>query len=512
MMKSTELKLKKTYEAARLVFLCFMAVYVAVREVSPLHVYISSQYISAAVFLCGFALIFAGLFLNGACFADRRSDVLLLFFAVTALSCAVNFKYGYADNVKALGAMVLFFFLFFESGVQKPAPRRKREIDRITGTLCAVWALFTLASILMYTLSIYYWVDDGGWVTTKQGFSQMFNRLWGVFHDPNYAAYVSDVVILAGLRFIFNTKKKSVVVINVLNILLQIGFLTLAGSFSAIVISVASVCVFAFYAICSRHGKKTAPAYAKSAVASLLCGALCYGLIIGGQYILPYVRQFNSILPESIPSAVTEVYNVIYERSDLEILFARTAYGKNGTKRYYGSDPIKRKDTAEAKGEGDISHGRFDRWQQTLQIFTKTPVVGTSPRNLSSYAKRHFPQTLMAKYKMAPHNGYLDILAGTGVLGFAAFLLFFIPAVIALLKKYFRFENDTDFLFSAVTVFAMAASALFVSDLFFMISVGAFLFWTFFGYALHTDEALPAKKGLLRKLYEAVFRRKEKSA
>ena len=81
MMKSTELKLKKTYEAARLVFLCFMAVYVAVREVSPLHVYISSQYISAAVFLCGFALIFAGLFLNGACFADRRSDVLLLFFA-----------------------------------------------------------------------------------------------------------------------------------------------------------------------------------------------------------------------------------------------------------------------------------------------------------------------------------------------------------------------------------------------------------------------------------------------
>ena len=503
---------QEKYDAVKLLFLCFMAVYAVVREVMPLHWLIASQVVSAGIFLCGFGLILAGWFLSGTCFADRRTDALALFAVLTAASCLVNLRYGYADNVKALGAMALFFFLFFDAGVGKTKEQRRREIDRITGTVNTVWAFFTLASFLMFTLSVYYKVDNGGWVATNQGFFPKYNRLWGVFQDPNYAGYVSVVVILSSLRFIVNTKKRGVKAINAANILLQLGFLTLAGSFSANLILLAAVCVSVFYAATSKGRKKNAGAFVRNAVVAALCGALCYGVLIGGQYVLPYFRSVNELLPESIPAAVTDIYHEVYLHSDLEILKIKCAYGKNGEKEETDNGPIKRKDTAEAKGEDDVSHGRFDRWGQTLKIFAKTPVFGTSPRNLSSYAKAHFPDTLMAKYKMAPHNGYLDILAGTGVLGMAAFLLFFLPALIALLKKYFRFENDTDFLFSAVTVFVFAVSAMFVSDLFFMISIGAFLFWTFFGYALHSDGDAPGKKGLLMKLYEAVFRRKEKTA
>ena len=504
--------IKKRYESVRLLFMCLMTVYVAVREVMPLHRYIGSTYVSAGVFLCGLALIAAGLFLSDGWFSDRRSDALFLFLAVTVLSCAVNFKYGYADNIRALGAMVLFFFLFFESGVGKTKEQRSREIDCITGTLSVVWAFFVFASFLMFTLSIYYQVDDGGWLPDSQGFSPELNRLCGVFQDSNYAGYVSVTVIFAAVRFILKTKKILVKVINGFSILLQLVFLTLAGSFSSTIILLAAVCVFAFYAFCSRRGEKRFGAYVKSALTAALCGALCYGLIVGGQYILPYARAINNILPESVPAAVTEMYNAVYRHSDLEIKKVRTAYGAGGTGENTDTEPIKRKDTAENNSANDFSHGRFVRWKQTVQIFARTPVFGTSPRDLSSYAKAHFPKTLMAKYNMAPHNGYLAILVGTGVLGAAAFLLFFIPALIALLKKYFRFENDTDFLFSAVTVFIMAVSAMFVSDLFFMISVGAFLYWTFFGCALHTEETISEKKGLLRKIYEAVFRRKGRAA
>ena len=505
-------KHRQRYETLRLLFLCFMAVYVAVREVSPLHVYIASPYISAAVFLGGLALIVAGLFLSDGCFSDRRSDVLFLFLAVTVLSCAVNFKYGYADNIRALGAMVLFFFLFYDSGAKKKKERIRYEIDCITGTLSVVWALFALSSFLMFTLSIYYEVDAGGWVLTNQGFNTQYNRLCGVFQDPNYAGYVSDTVIFAAIRFMLKTKRVFVKMINVVSILLQLIFLTLSGSFSATIIFLAAVFVFAFYAIGSRCGEKRLGTHIKSAAAAVLCGALCYGIIVSGQYILPYTRVINDILPESVPSAVTEIYNTVYQHSDLVIKKTKTAYSKGGKKEKTDTEPIKRKDTLANNSANDFSHGRFVRWKQTLRIFADTPVVGTSPRNVSAYAKAHFPDTLMAKYKMAPHNGYLDILVGTGVLGVAAFLLFFIPALIALLKKYFRFENDTDFLFSVTAVFIMAASALFVSDLFFMVSVGAFIFWTFMGYALHTDETASEKKGVLQKLYEAVFRRKDRVA
>lgn len=503
---------KKRYENAKLFYLCLMAVYVAVREILPLHVYISSQYVSAAVFLCGFALIAAGLFLSDGCFSDRRSDALCLFLAVTVLSCAVNFKYGYADNIRALGAMVLFFFLFFESGVKKTKERRSREIDWITGTLSVVWAFFVFASILMFFFSIFYKVYEGRWLLRVQGFSPELNRLCGVFQDPNYAGYVSVTVIFAAVRFINKTRRVFVKVINVISILLQLVFLTLAGSFSATIILLAAVFVFAFYAFCSRRGEKRFGAYAKSVAAAALCCALCYGLIVGGQYVLPYTRAVNSLLPKSVPVAVTEMYNAIYAHSDLALRVVKTAYGDDGSGDEFDTEPIIRKDTEEYNSANDFSHGRFVRWLQTLQIFSRTPVVGTSPRNLSAVAKVYLPKSLMAMYNMAPHNGYLDILVGTGVLGAAAFLLFFIPALIALLKKYFRFENDTDFLFSVVAVFIMATSALFVSDLFFMISIGAFVFWTFMGYALHTEETVLEKKGLLRRLYEAVFRRKDKAA
>ncbi len=501
-------KIKEKYDAVKLIFLCFMAVYVTVREVSPLHWLIARQAVSAAIFLCGFGLILAGWFISGTCFADRRTDALALFAVVTVLSCAVNFKYGYADNIKALGAVALFFFLFFDAGIGKTKDRQKREINCITGTLNTVWAFFTFASVLMFSLSICLRVQDGGWVDTFQGFLARINRLWGVFNDPNYAGYVSIVVILASLRFIINTKRPFVRVINAANLLLQLIFLTLSGSFSATLILLAAVCVFAFYAAMSKHREKTARSYVKSFVAAALCSVVCYGLLTVGQYALPYVRHLNELLPERVPETVTEMYFKLYQHSDLEILSKESAYGRNGTKAAVGTSPIKRTDTAEAKGNEDISHGRFDRWKQALEIFAVTPVIGTSPRNLSPYAKVYFPDTLMAKYNMAPHNGYLDILVGTGVLGLAAFLLFFVPALIALLKKYFRFENDADFLFSAVTVFVLAASAMFVSDLFFMISIGGFLFWTFFGYALHTDGSASEKQGLMMKLYETVFKRK----
>ena len=508
----TKCKYQNAYDAVKLIFLCFMTVYVAVREVSPLHFLIGSQIVSAAVFLCGFGLIVAGWFASGACFADRRTDVLALFIAVTALSCAINFKYGFADNIKALGALVLFFFLLFDAGIGKPPARRRYEIDCITGVLCVVWALFTLISFSMFMLSIYYSVDEGGSFAFDQGFSTTLNRLWGVFHDPNYAGFITDVTILASARFIVNTRKAAVRAVHIVNILLQIGFLTLAGSRSANLILIAGTVVFVFHLLCAGKNKPNgAKKYLKNAAAAGLCGAVCLGLIIGGQYLLPYVRSVNALLPERIPCSVTAAINAWYERSDLEILDSVIAYGEDGISFDPGNGPIKRTDTTEDMVDGDVSHGRFDRWSQTLQIFSSTPVFGTSPRNLSSYAKQYYPDTLMAKYGMVPHNGYLDILAGTGVLGAAVFLLFFIPAVIALLKKYFQFEDDIDFTFSAATAFMLAASALFVSDLFFMVSVGAFFFWTFFGYALHTDEKALEKKGILMKLYEKIFRRKEQT-
>ena len=60
---------------------------------------------------------------------------------------------------------------------------------------------------------------------------------------------------------------------------------------------------------------------------------------------------------------------------------------------------------------------------------------------------------------------------------------------------------------SAVSVFALAGSAVFISDVFFFFTAGAVLFWMMCGYAVNTDDA-PRTQSYIFRLFEMIKGRK----
>lgn len=475
----------------RLIYICFLILYMAIREVTPLQFLINSVYLSGAVFALGFGLILWDLFTDQNCLRGQAVDLLVLFTVICCISAVVNYRYGIGGNVKAIGALLLEYFLLYTSGIGSTAQQVKKELRTIAITLSAVWCILTLISIHMYVFDVEYVVDGG-----SQGFHGEYLRLWGVFQDPSYAGFISLIAVYAAIYLMTQYRKVWVYILCGIQIVIQFSYIVLGGSRSALLLLMASVALLAVY-LFVIHAKRRFWHIFRGVLLS--AGSVCMVvlLFISMQYVLPlYKAVTRHILPQT--TGVHALYDGLYAAADAQKVDRNTG-GTTGEE----IDFIHRTDTEKE----DVSNGRFTRWRDTLSIFSKSPLIGTSPRNVSSYAKEHAPDTLMAKYGIAPHSGYLDVLVGVGGIGFAVLLVFLCIVTVRLLRRLWREPPSPETAFSAISVFLLAGSAVFISDIFFFFTAGAVFFWMMFGYALHTDTP-PATTGLTFKLFKRLKRKR----
>lgn len=490
------------FDLFRRCYLCFIVLYTVVREVLPLNFLIRSPAVSAAVFAAGFALILWDLLGNADALYDRKADLLLAFTGFVCVSAAANFRYALADNLKAVGTLILFYFLFFSASVEKTREERERDLTAVLRTLDIAWSAFVLVSVVMYFFSIEYVVVKLTGSACAQGFNTQWMRLWGVFQDPNFAGFVCGVSMLSSLWFLAAHKAPALRVLNVLNLLIQFTYIVLGGSRSGLLGLAAGVVLWIVYTVASAGKKKGKKRAATAAAAALCClgfAALLFGGMRAIQYGLPQLKA--AVIPETASTGpVGKAYEALYNGSGLEILYSGyTGEGDaqdivlDGEAPLDADAPLMRTDL----GKSDISNGRFLRWSDTLRVFRHRWLFGTSPRGIVPIAKELEPDTIVAVRGTLSHNGYLDILAFTGVAGAPWMYAFLLLAAAALLKKFFRFEGDAAFAMSAAGTGLLSLSGLFLSELFFVITAGASLFWLLLGYSVHTEPA--EKHSLLRR-------------
>ena len=75
---------------------------------------------------------------------------------------------------------------------------------------------------------------DNRYYPLRMGF--LGNRLFGVFPDPNFGATISVVVILLSVYYIKTNSNRAFTLFNSLNILLQLMFISLSGSRTALIV------------------------------------------------------------------------------------------------------------------------------------------------------------------------------------------------------------------------------------------------------------------------------------
>ncbi|MBP3627790.1 MAG: O-antigen ligase family protein [Clostridia bacterium] len=472
----------------------------AIREVLPLNFLIKPTIISLGIFFFGCVLILLDLLTNANCIKTRVSDLLVAFIIICCISSLINIKYGIFGNVKLIAALIVEFFLFFSFSYGNTKEEKEKKLNCITSTLIITWAILSLISVLMYFFSLEYVLYGlGSWGKVTQGYSFEYNRLWGIFQDPNYASFISIISILSSVRLGVKRKNALLRILLTLNIILQISYILLGGSRAGLILLFASISIILVWGFVVRN-KNDAPIKQKlkGAMLSALSICICVLLIYGLKASIPHFKKAVFGSSTKISASAGKVYDYLYDVSGYKY------YSLNDN--FEIPENITDIDRLDLEEDSDVSNGRLKRWKHTLSIFIKTPIIGTSPRNVSAFAQEHNPETLMALYGIVSHNGYLDILVQTGIVGFVTLLAALLSAFLPFFSSIFRNNKFEDFYLFCV-IFVLAASAVFISDIYMIFSMGAFLFWLFLGFA-YTSHSDNIKEGICIKLYNR-FKKKD---
>lgn len=115
--------------------------------------------------------------------------------------CAVGVAYKAVravGNAKALVWMAFQYFILYTYDTTSDGTAEKKEFYIISHFFMAYTFLAVAAGTVMLFADYYSYTEVNG-VVVILGF--LWNRLWGVYSDPNYGAVFSAITIIMSLYF-----------------------------------------------------------------------------------------------------------------------------------------------------------------------------------------------------------------------------------------------------------------------------------------------------------------------
>lgn len=467
---------ENTYEFLRKTYLVTFIVAVLTRVLLPVALH-ETQLVNTLVF--SFVAIFgAGIilidFFTKRVFWRQKNIIWFLFFLTACLiSSVINAKYGVLGNIRNLVWLAISFLLLYPIDSERSAENVKDEIKFVSNILILVWFVACSVSLGMFLLQIGFYVDVYPDSFARLGFIE--GRLFGIFEDPNYAAVVALVVILFSIFNIKSSSKKYLKILYFLNIGVNFCYVVLSGSRTAEVSAIIVTFLSVYFVLMQKFKDKKANLILKQLVligTSLLCSfALIFSII--------FARKILSYLPEFVGAP-----------------FQTESVSEQRVRKYVDTT------REDVNNSTDVSNCRFKIWQSALELFKSKPIFGTSPRNMRTYAKAEFPNGFIAQRSYAVHNAYLDVLTSTGVVGALTLVVFFVKYLIFVFKFLFlklKSKNYFIVLFNFSVVATVAISAFFLSEIFFVNTIGVLVFWLNLGYSCYfIDKDTAERKGLVK--------------
>lgn len=397
--------------------------------------------------LAGCLIIAVDFFTAKDMFRMKYWYLLAAFVVVMLISAVVNRQYEFFGNIKTIIFCAIQFFVFLSVTGGSSREKIKKTI-RVTGDLLAAFMLVcSVISIVQFAFQIGYTVEVGD-KHFYQGFYE--SRLFGVYQDPNYASITGIISVFLCMYNFTKVKNLFFRIFYIVNIIVQFMYTVMSGSRTAEVCLLVTIFIGAFFVIrkyCFQLDFKRVTAVVVSLFLGISCALTVYFTIPASKFVLQFA-------PSLISSEQTEP--VTFERADVE-------------------------------GNPDISNLRFKIWESGLEIYTGHPVFGTSPRAQLAIAHAEYPDGFVAQRNYMLHNGYLNVLVSTGTVGAAVMLSYIILVVALVCKKFFgkgRKNYDPVALTALLVVTVMAIASLFLTEIFFVNTACAWLFWFFLGIVL----------------------------
>lgn len=405
--------------------------------------------ISAILILIGGGILLYNLITNRKRLFSNHSIILYLFIIVYILSSITMMKYGVIDNIKTILWSSIIYGLIYSFFANKKEKQWHKLLKVGFYIISVLWSLAIIYGLWQFFNGIGYTIKNEIFVINKaQGF--FYNRLFGIFMDPNYAAATSTVLLFFSMYLIVETKDIKQKVINILIGLLQFLYVVLSGSRTGL--------VMLFFGV--------------------LFGSLLYHRKIfvkdkkSKEFIQTISASVCALIILALSLVITEKLLVICLRN------IDRPDGTTVTESILGREDL--------SGKEDISNLRFELWGDSFEIFSSRKILGVSPRNIVEYAKENFEDTLPARgYDTG--SGLISVLIYTGIVGAIVIGIYIIIAITKVVKyilKNFNINNLNLFLMTVVAIIAI--EAVLNQEVFFINSLNTGLFWLSLGAVMTT--------------------------
>lgn len=392
--------------------------------------------------------------------------LLIAFCASYALSAFVTRQYGIMENIKALIWMALQYFVLYAYNTDSDGTGEKKEF-RIIFNFFIVYTFIAVAvGIVMLYLNYYSYKEVNG-VVVIIGF--LWNRLWGIYSDPNYGAVFAAITVMICLYFLKGSKKV-LKAFYILNIILQICYIAYSDSRTGLISLFCGIFAFVYLNFLKSEkikSKHILTRGAASVLAAVVAISVSYGAVKGVSISTSNFKRYQYEHFTKDDDFKSEE-QIKYENKNLEI--GRQKEDING----------------------DLSNRRFAIWKSGFEIFMSKPLTGVSFRNYVPYAEDKLPDTYIVnndfdKFR-SMHNSFVDIVVSQGILGIAVIVPFIVLVLAAIFKNFFKFSGEIyryhTILISVITI--ITVSMMFYSETFYMNTGGAFLFWLTLGYLVQS--------------------------
>ena len=451
-------KVEETYIIAFLIYLLLNSILPYVN----IGISIIKNGISIVFMGIGGILILYNLLFKRELFKQNHGALLWCFIIICIISSVTMLKYGYMNNIKTILWSSILFGVLYTYALKNQQKDIERVLKIAIILLSLIWIIAICVGLYQYAMQISYQVKlEGGAIPKAQGF--YYNRLFGIFVDPNFAAVTSAILLLMAVYMGSVANKRWKKVIWGIDGLFQFIYILLSGSRTGIVILLLGIVVQSWLKIRVYFHQGNKRNIGKIILTTCMVAILTIGIIVGTKSVLGYIPN-------------------LIKRNETT---TKGAIDKQNASQNQVKVDLNRTDL---DGKG-VSNLRFELWGDCLEILSSKPLLGTSPRNLVSYAKQNFPNTYPAKgYDYG--NGYLAVITGTGILGAAVMLIFLGACGIRIIsytikEKYKKSRLEKNMNVLAITIIVVMLVAAFINQEIFLInSFNTAVFWLMLGYIM----------------------------
>lgn len=451
--------LRKATAQVRLFYILGYMLVVASVAMIPVRLIVDGKigFIYNALAGVGFLLFLCEVLLNPEKYFKSWSGILrIVFLCIIVVSTVVNMKYGVTNNLKTLCWTGIQIIVLTAVDTEELSTQHiLKQFRQFSETFSLIWTIGVAVSLWQFAAqySSEYWLL-GSVSISREGFTE--GRLFGVFTDPNYASLCSCAAIFFAISNIMLGKKKFWgIFYHALVIFMQLSYVVLAASRTAKVGIV--VVVFAVTLLLMIKDGIVRKKIWRKTLIPVVCACLSVAVCLGSWKL---IQKGYSYVPELYDAATgkqSEEVTVDFVREDV-----------------VNSD--------------DLSNNRFKIWKDYIEVFKKTPIVGTSPRNALEYTADHFENMYILDTKYSVHNTYLALFVCTGVLGGSVMLLWLVLTAIRVLRYLVvNSPNEPNYNIILMLTCIMAIYALAAFPLLFMFfnnMIIDILFWTTLGFLM----------------------------